>query len=204
MARKKWTPKEEITDSLLRFREKRKWQLAFRRYVIERNLSESYAPFFGLDIETYRKWIEVQFSDGISWDNFGDAWQFDHIVPVTYFDFENEDELRLCWSFINIRVEYIGRDKSQTNKIDVLVVKPYFETLFRNTGFPLCLAMIEKISRIENTCSFSDPTLEHFIIENKKRLEQLAGLSEQELSRLNKGMSLEDILLEQEILRKFG
>lgn len=204
MARKKWTPKEEITDSLLRFREKRKWQLAFRRYVIERNLSESYAPFFGLDIETYRKWIEVQFSDGISWDNFGDAWQFDHIVPVTYFDFENEDDLRLCWSFINIRVEYIGRDKSQTNKIDVLVVKPYFETLFRNTGFPLCLAMIEKISRIENTCSFSDPTLEHFIIENKKRLEQLAGLSEQELSRLNKGMSLEDILLEQEILRKFG
>ncbi len=204
MARKKWTPKEEITDSLLRFREKRKWQLAFRRYVIERNLSESYAPFFGLDIETYRKWIEVQFSDGISWDNFGDAWQFDHIVPVTYFDFENEDELRLCWSFINIRVEYIGRDKNQTNKIDVLVVKPYFETLFRNTGFPLCLAMIEKISRIENTCSFSDPTLEHFIIENKKRLEQLAGLSEQELSRLNKGMSLEDILLEQEILRKFG
>ncbi len=204
MARKKWTPKEEITDSLLRFREKRKWQLAFRRYVIERNLSESYAPFFGLDIETYRKWIEVQFSDGISWDNFGDAWQFDHIVPVTYFDFENEDDLRLCWSFINIRVEYIGRDKNQTNKIDVLVVKPYFETLFRNTGFPLCLAMIEKISRIENTCSFSDPTLEHFIIENKKRLEQLAGLSEQELSRLNKGMSLEDILLEQEILRKFG
>ena len=172
--------------------------------MIERNLSESYAPFFGLDIETYRKWIEVQFSDGISWDNFGDAWQFDHIVPVTYFDFENEDDLRLCWSFINIRVEYIGRDKNQTNKIDVLVVKPYFETLFRNTGFPLCLAMIEKISRIENTCSFSDPTLEHFIIENKKRLEQLAGLSEQELSRLNKGMSLEDILLEQEILRKFG
>ena len=101
MERKKWTPKAEITVSLLKFREKRKWQLAFRRYVIEKNKSSFYALYFGLDIEQLRHWIELQFTENIRWDNFGTSWQFDHIVPVAYFDFFNEDDLKLCWNFIN-------------------------------------------------------------------------------------------------------
>jgi hypothetical protein len=103
MPRKKWTPQTEVTESLIRFREKRKWQLGYRRYVLERSPSESYAPYFGLDIETLRKWFELQFTDELTWDNFGKAWQFDHIIPATYFDYSNENDLQLCWSFINIR-----------------------------------------------------------------------------------------------------
>ena len=63
MARKAWTPQTEITDSLIRFREKRKWQLSYRRYVLEKAPSEAYAPYFGLDIETLRQWFEAQFTE---------------------------------------------------------------------------------------------------------------------------------------------
>ena len=202
--RKKWTAKEEITDAVLKFREKRKWQVALRRYILEKNISQAYAPYFGLDIENYRRWIELQFINDLNWDNFASSWQFDHIVPVAYFDFAKEEDLRLCWNFINIRVESLANNKARGNRIDVLAVKPYFESLYAKTGYSLCLTMIEKISNIQVSGIGSEQALEDFIIRNKEELERLAILSAEEYGRLNKGMSLQDIFLEREILRKFG
>ena len=204
MERKKWTAKTEITEPLLKFREKRKWQLALRRYVIERNISASYAFYFGLSIEQFRNWIEIQFTEELNWENFGSAWQFDHIVPVTYFDFSIEEELVLCWNFSNIRVETIDLNKNRGNRIDVMAVKPYFESLYKKTGFPLCLKMIDKISKIEVSNIVSDPVIEEFIIKNKEHLDMISSLSKEEFNRLNAGNTIQDILLEREIIRKFG
>jgi len=175
-----------------------------RRYIIERSPSEAYAPFFGLGIENFRKWIESQFEDGLNWASFGSLWQFDHIVPVTYFDFEKEDELKLCWNFINIRVEKLQLNKDSGNRIDVLAVKPYFQDLYNKTGYSLCQKMIDKINEVEVSNIESQPHLENFIIQNKEHLEQLGTLSNAEFNQLNKGVELKDILLEREILRKFG
>ncbi|MEO8770487.1 MAG: hypothetical protein ABI402_10395 [Ferruginibacter sp.] len=204
MARKKWTAKEEITDSVLKFREKRKWQLALRRYVLERNPSQVYAPYFGLDIENYRKWIELQFFEGLNWDNFGSQWQFDHIVPVAYFDYSDAEDLVLCWNFINIRVEKLDLNKVRGNRIDVIAVKPYFEALYNKTGYSLCLKMLGKIEGIINSNIVSEPSLEKFIIDNRTDLEKLKTLSSEQFLRINKGMNLSDLFLEQEIIRKFG
>lgn len=204
MARKKWTPKEEVTDSLLKFREKRKWQLSLRRYVLERNPCFAYAPYFGLDIENYRKWIELQFTGDLNWDNFGSAWQFDHIVPVGYFDFALPEDLKLCWNFINIRVEKIHLNKARGNRIDVLAVKPYFEKLYETTGFSLCNDMISKLGEIEVSNIVSEPPLESFIIDRRAHFELLATLSAEEFGQLNQGVAVSDILLEREILKKFG
>lgn len=204
MARKKWTPQTEVTESLIRFREKRKWQLGYRRYVLERSPSESYAPYFGLDIETLRKWFELQFTDEITWDNFGKAWQFDHIVPATYFDYSDENDLFLCWSFINIRVEKLSLNKNREHRIDLLAVRPYFQDLYNKTGFSLCLKMLEKIAAIEISNIESHPAIEQFIIDNKDLLEHISGFDSEEFNSLNKGVTAQDILLEREILRKFG
>lgn len=206
MARKKWTPKEkeEVTESVLRIREKRKWQLAYRRYVLEKLPSEAYAPFFGLDSETLRSWFECQFTEGLDWTNFGKAWQFDHIVPANYFDYANENDLVLCWSFINMRVEPIEPNNARGNRIDVLAVRVYFEELYKKTGFALCAKMLEKIHSIEVSNIETRPAIESFILQNKERLETIGGLSKEELASLNAGIELKDILLEREILRKFS
>ena len=204
MERKKWTPKAQITDDVLRFREKRKWQVTLRRYVLEKNLSPSYAIYFGLCIEEFRKWIEIQFSGELSWDNFGTSWQFDHIVPIAYFDFKVENDLLLCWNFINIRVENLESVKAPGNKIEVVAVKRYFESLFSKTGFSLCLKMIDKIDQIEKSNIVSEMEVVNYIIQNKQNLEIISTLDKEEFNSLNAGTNLEDILLEREILKKFG
>src|SRR6476620_5571737 len=120
MARKKWTAKDEITDGLIRAREKRKWQVALRRYVIEKNLSGPYAPYFGLGIEDFRSWIELQFTGAMTWENFGSTWQFEHIVPVAYFDFANDADLVICWNFLNIRAGLVSEQAG--SRLDLLSV----------------------------------------------------------------------------------
>jgi hypothetical protein len=171
---------------------------------LERAPSEAYAPYFGLDIETLRKWFELQFTPDLHWDNFGKAWQFDHIIPATYFDYSNEADLVLCWNFINIRVEKLDLNKNRGHRIDLLAVRPYFQDLYNKTGFSLCQKMLEKIATIEISNIVSHPAIENFIIDNKGLLENIAGFDHEEFNSLNKGATAADILLEREILRKFG
>jgi hypothetical protein len=204
MARKKWTPREEITGSLLLFREKRKWQIALRRYVIEQKPVAFYPPYFGLDIINFRKWMELQFDEDTNWGNFSVTWQFDHIVPVAYFDFTNDVDLRLCWNFINIRLEKIPLSKSRGHRIDVLASKGYFKKLHRETRYPICLEMIEKIDRIEVAEIKGTKAMEKFILENLKFLEITESFSDYEFYRLNQGLSVNEIVNERELLKKMS
>ena len=202
MARKKWTPKVEITESLLLFREKRKWQIALRRYVLEQKWGSAYATYFGLDSANFRKWIELQFDEETNWDNFSSSWQFDHIVPVAYFDFGSESDLRLCWNFVNIRLEKLTLNKKRGHRIDVLACKGYFENLYRQTQYSPCLEMVRKIEAIEISEIGSTGGLENFVRENRHYLEEISSFSAYEYSLLNQGAAVEEILAEREFLSK--
>lgn len=203
MTRKRWSANTETTPALLKFREKRKWQIALRRYVLEKNPCVSYAPYFGLDIENIRKWFEVQFENGIGWSDFAKEWQFDHIVPVTYFDFLNEAELKLCWNFINIRVELLQRNKEGGNRLDVLAAKGYFKELYEKTKYAPALQLLEKINRIELSELVSSAKQQNFINENRSYLDMIAHYSSFEFELLNSGRSIEEVNKEIAFLKKF-
>lgn len=195
---------KKTPESLLKKREKRKWQIALRRYVIEKGQSSAYAKYFGLDIDFFREWIAIQFKDGLSWDNFAEKWQFDHIIPVAYFDFSNEEDLLLCWNFINIRVERIGNNKTRGNKIDVMAVRSYFENLYNRTKYPFCTEMLVKIRTIEVANIERNKELEAFIIKNQAYFKQIALFDKADFKRLNDGVSFSSVLAEKELVRKFG
>lgn len=204
MSRKRWTAKTEVDENLVQFREKRKWQIALRRYVLERNKSSYYAPFFGLDIDKFREWIEYQFDEDLSWENFSEAWQFDHIVPIAYFDFGQEQDMQLCWSFINIRVEKTVNGTSTEQRLDALAAKTHFSTLAEHTGYSLCRLMVEKIEAIELAQVAAHQKMEQFIKDNEAYLETLKGFTSTEYDRLNTGTSLEELVFELNFLKKFG
>ncbi len=207
MARKKWTAigKEEVTDAVVKLREKRKWQVAYRRFVLEKLPSGAYAPYFGLDCETLRSWFECQFTRGAGWENFGKAWQFGHVLSTHYFDFSSEDDLRLCWNYTNMRVELLdaGADDGLP-KGDILSAKGYFVSLYERTGIRICKKMLEKINALESRPVPGTEKLIAFISRNKEKLESIGGLTKEEFTELARGEALEKILLEREILRKFS
>lgn len=196
MPRKKWVAKTENTPSLSKFREKRKWQIALRRYVLDKNPCSFYAPYFGIDIENFRKWIEIQFDKGLNWENFAEEWQFDHIIPVTYFDFAVEEDLKLCWNFINVRVEKFDRNKNRANRLDLVAAKGFFSDLFERTQYPVSKNLVEKISRIELTELVSTQRQQQFMIGKKDYLNTILSYSSFEFELLNSGRSIDEVLKE--------
>ena len=202
MARKRWTAKTEITPSLLKFREKRKWQINLRRYVIGRSPCPAYAPYFGLDINNIRRWFEFQFTNGLSWDNFAKSWQFDHIIPVAYFDHDLDEELRLCWNFTNLRVEAFELNKNRGNRVDVLGARRYFDELYSKTGYSIAKSLREKIIMIELSEFVSSEPQQQFLAEHKEYLAQIENYSAFEFELLNHGRSIEDVKREISFFKK--
>ena len=202
MARKKWQAKTEVTPMILESREKRKWQINLRRYVLERSPCPQYAPYFGLDILNIRKWFEYQFENGLTWENFGEKWQFDHVIPVTYFDHNDEQELRLCWNFTNIRVEPLEMNKNRGSSIDVLGAKSYFDELYKRTNYPITKELRDKITKIELSELMSSGPQQKFLDDHKDYLAHIENYSVFEFELLNHGRSIDDIRVEMEFLRK--
>ena len=202
MASKKWEPQTEITPALLMFREKRKWQINLRRYVIEKSPCPYYAPYFGLDIENIRKWFESQFTSSLNWENFAKAWQFNHIIPVIYFDHSLDEELRLCWNFTNLRVEPFELTRDRGNRLDVLGARSYFDELYLKTGYPITKALRDKIARIESSEFISSAPQQNFLVGHKEYLEQIQNYSAFEFELLNHGRSLEEVEKEIAFLKK--
>ncbi|TAG31349.1 MAG: hypothetical protein EAZ35_03970 [Sphingobacteriia bacterium] len=189
-----------------RFRENRKWQLAYRRFVIEGVPSEKYAPYFGLNRTSLREWFELQLINGLNWGNFGGEWQFEHILPLSYFDFTNESDLSLCWNFINIRVESkITTSNTQPEQaVDLLSAKLYFQTLYKKTDYSIAQKMIQKIESIEaNMANIKQEQL-LFIQQKKDWLENIILLTKEECAHFNTGVSVEELMMERAILKKFG
>jgi hypothetical protein len=191
------------TEAKFIFKEKRKWQIALRRYILSGLKCVDYASYFGIDSANFRKWIETHFDEDINWGNFSKAWQFDHIIPVAYFNLREERDLRLCWNFINIRVEKNLGNKNRGNRLDVLATKIYFEQLYTNTGYVFCKQMIEKIEKIEVPDILSNLNQYQFLNENKEYLNKISNFTAHDFHKLNSGYTTEDIVKENAFLKKF-
>jgi len=54
----------------------------------------------GCSIDEFRKHLELQFSNGMTWDNYG-TWHIDHIVPCSSFDLTKINEQKQCFHYTN-------------------------------------------------------------------------------------------------------
>jgi len=71
----------------------------------------------GYTVYDLKKYLESQFTDGMTWDNYG-KWHIDHIKPVSWFNFTSyEDrEFKQCWSLDNLQPLWAKDNLSKGNK----------------------------------------------------------------------------------------
>lgn len=55
----------------------------------------------GCSVEEYRKWIEWQFMDKMSWENHGKFWHVDHVTPCASFNIQDPEEQLKCFNWKN-------------------------------------------------------------------------------------------------------
>jgi hypothetical protein len=161
--------------------------------VIEQRASSNYAPFFGLDIQNIRRWVEIQFSDGMGWEDFGKKWQFDHILPVACFDFNKHEDLVLCWNFLNIRIVSHGTFKKKVDPFDILASRISLNLSLKTPVFPVCKKFLEKIDQLEAYKWISSGHQQSFISEKKDFLEDIIGFGPFEFDLLNAGKTPDEV-----------
>lgn len=71
----------------------------------------------GCSIEFFIKWIEYQFDTYMSWENQGLYWEFDHVIPCSSFNFDNNDDIYICYHWSNLRPLEKKENSSKGNKI---------------------------------------------------------------------------------------
>jgi len=57
-------------------------------------------------VEEWKKHLETQFKEGMSWDNYGKnvgEWSVDHIIPCSFFDMNDPVEQYMCFRWENTK-----------------------------------------------------------------------------------------------------
>ena len=58
----------------------------------------------GCTISELRTFIENQFTEGMTWENWGtNGWHIDHRIPLTWFRLENENCRKIAFSYKNLQ-----------------------------------------------------------------------------------------------------
>jgi hypothetical protein len=81
--------------------------------------SKSTLQLIGCSIQHLRSHLESQFTEGMSWDNYGlFGWQIDHIVPCSSFDLSKPEEQEKCFHYTNLQPLWAKDNLSKSNKLD--------------------------------------------------------------------------------------
>ena len=57
----------------------------------------------GCNSTKLREYLEVKFTEGMTWENYGQGWHVDHIKPCCSFDLTSEEEQKKCFHYSNLQ-----------------------------------------------------------------------------------------------------
>ena len=87
----------------------------FHKFIKGRKTSIS--NYLGCDLNFYIKWIESNFIDTMSWDNYGKEWDMDHVIPTSILNFSIEKNIKFCYNWTNFRPLKKSDNMSKSNKL---------------------------------------------------------------------------------------
>lgn len=58
--------------------------------------------YLGEDIELIKTWLEFNFDEKMNWDNHGEYWHIDHVIPVSRFNLKSEEDVYTCFNWKNL------------------------------------------------------------------------------------------------------
>ena len=66
----------------------------------------------------FKNWIIHQLYGNMTIENYGSVWQIDHCLPLASFNLLDENDMKKCFNWINLRPMYSKENNSKNNKID--------------------------------------------------------------------------------------
>lgn len=109
---------------------RRRYRQKLRSYIFDEKApsNKKFVKICNCSREKFRNWIEYNFTQGMTWDNYGTGWNLDHVKPCSSFDLTDEDKLKECFDWKNTVPVYpkenlIKFNKKDNNLVDLYAVK---------------------------------------------------------------------------------
>lgn len=71
--------------------------------------------YLGCSALELREHLEDQFTDGMTWENYGE-WEIDHVRPCASFDFTKEEDIHACFHFTNTQPLWRADNRRKKDK----------------------------------------------------------------------------------------
>ena len=84
--------------------------------------------YLGCTREEYIEWL-LDNTDGFTMDNHGDVWHIDHVIPLSKFNFENEEDIEVAFNWRNTMALSAKNNLAKNNKILPQQIEQHYKTL---------------------------------------------------------------------------
>ena len=74
----------------------------------------------------FKEWLEHNFKEGMTFDNYGAHWHLDHVIPCESFDFSIDDEIKHCFRWTNVQPLEAKLNFSKQHKINETEITEHY------------------------------------------------------------------------------
>lgn len=79
--------------------------------------SESALKLLGCSLDDFRIYMESKFEPGMTWANYGNVWEIDHIMPCAIFDLTKPGHQKRCCHFSNLQPLWVTENRIKHAKV---------------------------------------------------------------------------------------
>jgi DNA repair exonuclease SbcCD ATPase subunit len=115
-----WRRNHRKNDEQFRIRENLSISLYHTLNKIGKTKNASILTYIGCSVESLQEHL-----NSTKKPDWGDDLHIDHIIPKMLFDHINEEEIKKCWNWRNLRYLPAEENKSKGNTLDMDLVKSY-------------------------------------------------------------------------------
>jgi len=108
------------SKSNINYRLKKSLAARLRTVLIK---NDSTMNYIGCNIQYLREWFEYNFTNEMTWDNYGSYWSIDHVLPVNKFDLTDENSKLRCWNWSNLVPVTVKYNSSKKSSFDIPLPK---------------------------------------------------------------------------------
>lgn len=86
--------------------------------------------YINCTIDFVKDWFESCFEEGMTFENHGDYWHIDHVIPIDTFKFDTEEDFKLAFSWFNLMPITKEKNLSKNKYIDLEQLEKHVDNLF--------------------------------------------------------------------------
>jgi len=93
-----------------------------RNLLVNDNITKGSLKTFeliGCNVNFLKDWLQSNFKEGMTLDNYGQYWHIDHVIPCSLFNLENNDELKICCHWTNLQPMEAKANLSKNNSLNM-------------------------------------------------------------------------------------